>query len=86
MVGKVWELSRGKVSSFPKVDADRPRLVCGQDLVLPYEVLVQSRSTLRVPHTSRQAAQACLTLRAPKKKAATCLSNHDSIRSGRLCQ
>ena len=43
MVGKVWELSRGKVSSFPKVDADRPRLVCRQDLVLPYEV--QSRST-----------------------------------------
>ena len=68
MVGKVWELSRGKVSSFPEVDADRPRLVCRQDLVLPYEI--QSRSTSKVPHTSRQAAQACLTLRAPKKKAA----------------
>lgn len=49
MVGKVWELSRGKVSSFPKVDADRPRLVCRQDLVLPYEVQSKKYEYLTPP-------------------------------------
>lgn len=85
MVGKVWELSRGKVSSFPEVDADRPRLVCRQDLVLPYEVLVQSRST-STSHLPSGSPGLPYLKGAKEESCFTCLSNHDSIRSGRLCQ